>query len=64
MALPSDVPIQIAHLAGAGGYRDPLMDQALSVFVEAIQRGDPRTRNLYFDVTTVVLPVTSDEKLA
>jgi predicted TIM-barrel fold metal-dependent hydrolase len=60
----SDVPIQIAHLAGAGGYRDPLIDQALSIFVEAIERGDRRTRNLYFDVTTVVLPVTSDEKLA
>jgi predicted TIM-barrel fold metal-dependent hydrolase len=59
-----DVPIQIAHLAGAGGYRDPLIDQALSVFVEAIEKGDPRTKNLYFDVTTVVLPMTSDEHLA
>ena len=59
-----DVPIQIAHLAGAGGYRDPLIDQALSVFVEAIEKCDPRTKNFYFDVTTVVLPVTSAEKLA
>jgi uncharacterized protein len=59
-----DVPIQIAHLAGAGGYRDPLIDKALSVFVEAIAQGDPHTRNLYFDVTTVVLPATSAERLA
>ena len=59
-----DVPIQIAHLAGAGGYRDPLIDEALSVFVEAIEKGDPRTKNMYFDVTTVVLPVTSTERLA
>ncbi len=59
-----DVPIQIAHLAGAGGYRDPLIDEALSVFVEAIGRGDPHTGNLYFDVTTVVLPNTSAERLA
>jgi predicted TIM-barrel fold metal-dependent hydrolase len=59
-----DVPIQIAHLAGAGGYGDPLVDQALSVFVEAIDKGDPRTKNLYFDVTTVVLPMTSAERLA
>jgi predicted TIM-barrel fold metal-dependent hydrolase len=58
------VPIQVAHLAGAGGYRDPLIDQALSAFVEAIEKGDPRTKNLYFDVTTVVLPVTSAERLA
>jgi uncharacterized protein len=59
-----DVPIQIAHLAGAGGYRDPLIDQALSVFVEAMERAEPNTKNLYFDVTTVVLPVTSAERLA
>lgn len=58
-----DVPIQIAHLAGAGGYRDPLIDEAVSVFAEAIEKRDPRTKNLYFDVTTVVLPITSSERL-
>jgi uncharacterized protein len=51
-----DVPIQVAHLAGAGGYADPLVDQALSVFVEAIEKGDPRAMRLYFDVTAVALP--------
>jgi DNA-binding beta-propeller fold protein YncE/predicted TIM-barrel fold metal-dependent hydrolase len=52
--LPSapDVPIQIAHLAGAGGY-DPTTDEALAVFVEAIGRRDPRVRRVYYDVTTV-----------
>ena len=59
----ADVPIQIAHLAGAGGYADPLVDQAASVFVEAIEKRDPRTKNLYFDVTTVVLPKASSEQL-
>jgi predicted TIM-barrel fold metal-dependent hydrolase len=58
-----DVPIQIAHLAGAGGYADPLVDQAASVFVEAIEKGNPRAKNLYFDVTTVVLPKASPEQL-
>ena len=58
-----DVPIQIAHLAGAGGYGDPLVDQALSVFAEAIERGIQQAKQLYFDVTTVVLPVTSAERL-
>jgi len=48
-----DVLIQIAHLAGAGGYTDPLVDEALSVFVDAIAKGDPRTKLLYFDVTAV-----------
>ena len=37
-----DVPIQIAHLAGAGGYDDPSVDQALAVFVDAIANKDPR----------------------
>jgi len=58
-----DVPIQIAHLAGAGGYADPLVDEALSVFAEAIEKGDSHTKNLYFDVTTVVLPVATVERL-
>jgi predicted TIM-barrel fold metal-dependent hydrolase len=48
-----DVPIQIAHLGGAGGYADPLVDQAISVFAEATEKGDPRTKQLYFDVATV-----------
>lgn len=59
-----DVPIQIAHLAGAGGYADPLVDEALSVFVDAIAKNDPRTKNLYFDVTTVVLPEASADRRA
>ena len=49
-----DVPVQIAHLAGAGGYDDPTTDLALSVFVDAIRGGDPRTTHLWFDVTAVV----------
>ena len=45
-----DVPVIIAHFAGGGpGYTD----EALEVYAEAIQKGDPRTRNLYFDVATV-----------
>ena len=48
-----DVPVQIAHLAGAGGYDDPTVDQALDVFIEAIAKHDPRTDRLYFDVTGV-----------
>jgi predicted TIM-barrel fold metal-dependent hydrolase len=50
-----DVPVQIAHLAGAGEYDDQV-DQALGVFVAAIAKHDPRTERLYFDVTGVVGP--------
>lgn len=59
-----DVPIQVAHLAGAGGYADPLVDQAAAVLAEAIEKGDPRTKNVYVDVTTVVLPAASADRLA
>jgi predicted TIM-barrel fold metal-dependent hydrolase len=59
-----DVPVQIAHLAGAGGYADPLVDQALAVFVDAIARKDARTKNLYFDVTSVALNDLTAEQAA
>ena len=54
-----DVPIQIAHLAGAGGYGEAVVDEALSVFVEAIEKDDPRVRRLWFDVTGVALSEAS-----
>jgi predicted TIM-barrel fold metal-dependent hydrolase len=50
-----EVAVQIAHLAGAGAPSDPAADQALAVFVEAIAKGDPRTKLLWFDVTGVAL---------
>jgi predicted TIM-barrel fold metal-dependent hydrolase len=48
-----DVPIQIAHLAGAGGYDDPSVDQALAVFADAITRQDRRMAHVYFDASGV-----------
>ena len=44
-----DVTIQIAHMAGGGR----ATFSALAVFADAFGRGDPRTRNLYFDTATV-----------
>jgi predicted TIM-barrel fold metal-dependent hydrolase len=53
--LAPDVVVQIAHLAGTGpGYNDPPADSAMAVFGDAVHRGDPHTRNLWFDVTSVV----------
>jgi predicted TIM-barrel fold metal-dependent hydrolase len=49
----SHVSIQIAHLAGSGGYHDPSVDEALSVFVDAISKGDPRMAHIYFDISGV-----------
>ncbi len=53
--LAPDVVVQIAHLAGTGpGYEDPPADSAMAFFADAVERGDPRTKNLWFDVTSVV----------
>jgi predicted TIM-barrel fold metal-dependent hydrolase len=47
-----DVTVQIAHLAGGGGY-DAAVDEALGVYAEAIERGDARVRRLYFDASGI-----------
>ena len=48
-----DVPVQIAHLAGSGGYDDPTVDEAMGVFVDAIAKHDARMTRVYFDVSGV-----------
>ena len=50
--LPSapHVPIQIAHLAGAGGFDDPSINRALSVFIDAIDRRGPVVLSSYLSV--------------
>ena len=55
LPLVPDIPVQIAHLAGSGpGYDDPPADQAMAVLAQAVEQADPRTRQLWFDVATVV----------
>jgi uncharacterized protein len=53
-----DVPVQIAHMGGAGGFEPTIFDDVLGVFVDAIAKGDPRTKNLWFDVTSVAVNPT------
>ena len=43
----------MAHLAGAGGYDAPAIDEALRVYVDAVARNDPRMTHVYFDVSGV-----------
>jgi predicted TIM-barrel fold metal-dependent hydrolase len=45
--------VQIAHLAGSGGYDDPATDAALSVFIHAISQHDERVSHVYFDISGV-----------
>lgn len=55
-----DVPVQIAHLWGGARFSPP----ALQLFAEAVAVGNPRTRNLYFDVTDIMRAIVdSDEAL-
>jgi predicted TIM-barrel fold metal-dependent hydrolase len=54
-----DVPVQIAHVAGWGGYGTET-DDALGVFADAIASGDRRIANVYFDLTAVAQPGQPD----
>jgi predicted TIM-barrel fold metal-dependent hydrolase len=45
------VPFQIAHLWGG----EQFSADALAVYADAVSSGDPRTKNLYFDVAEVAL---------
>jgi predicted TIM-barrel fold metal-dependent hydrolase len=47
------VPVQIAHLGGAGGYDEPATDEVLAVFCESIRSHDSRVSQVYFDVSGV-----------
>jgi predicted TIM-barrel fold metal-dependent hydrolase len=48
-----DVPVQIAHLGGAGGYNDPGADEVMGVFVEGIAAKDSRLARVHIDVSGV-----------
>ena len=49
----ADVPVQVAHLGGAGTYDEPAVDEAVGVFADAIAAKDPRVRHLWFDVSGI-----------
>jgi predicted TIM-barrel fold metal-dependent hydrolase len=52
-----DSMVQVAHLGSSGpGYDDPQADAVMDVLIEAITKRDPRTRNLWFDLTSNVNP--------
>lgn len=57
-----DISIQIAHMAGSGpGYNS---DSAFAVFAEAARARDPRMKNVYVDVATVVTMTMPRDELA
>jgi predicted TIM-barrel fold metal-dependent hydrolase len=62
LSMAPDVPVQIAHFTGGGNPNDTAADEALGVFIAAIKRGDPRVKNLYFDLALVAPPDTPPER--
>jgi uncharacterized protein len=59
LAAAPDVPVQIAHAAGWGGYGSET-DAAFGVFADAAAAHDPRMANVYFDLSQVVAPSPPD----
>jgi predicted TIM-barrel fold metal-dependent hydrolase len=56
-----DIPIQIAHMGASGpGYH---ADEALAVFAQAAEAGDPRVRNLWFDFATIISADLTDAQV-
>ncbi|TMB08943.1 MAG: hypothetical protein E6J64_00595 [Deltaproteobacteria bacterium] len=48
------VPITIAHLWGG----EMFSEEALAVYADAVSAGDPRTRNLFFDIAEIAYAVS------
>lgn len=59
-AAPS-IEIVVAHLGGAGPGYPAQADEVMAVFGAAAERNDPRMRNIYVDVATVVTAETTAE---
>ena len=50
-----DVPVQVAHLAGAGpGYDDPAAHDVMAALAVAVEQRDPRMARVWFDVASIV----------
>ena len=55
--------VQMSHAAGFGG-TEKTMFRCLEVFAAHLQRDDPATRHIIFDLASVVLPATTPEEAA
>jgi predicted TIM-barrel fold metal-dependent hydrolase len=62
LSFAPDIPVQIAHLASSGpGYDDPPAHSVIEVLADAVEKKDPRTRKLWFDVASNAFPTNSAE---
>jgi predicted TIM-barrel fold metal-dependent hydrolase len=58
------IEIVVAHFGGSGPGYSAQTDDVMAVFGAAAERKDPRMRNLYFDVATIVAAETTPEEAA
>jgi predicted TIM-barrel fold metal-dependent hydrolase len=58
------IEIVVAHFGGSGPGYPAQADEVMAVFGAAAERKNPRMRNLYFDVATIVTPETTAEEAA
>jgi len=58
------IEIVVAHFGGSGPGYDAQTDEVMSVFGAAAERKDPRMRDVYFDVATIVARETTTEEAA
>lgn len=59
LPMASDIPVQVAHMGGWGGY-DRSTDKGLRTFISLCQRQPVVCKRLYFDIAAVVMkPVVS-----
>ena len=61
VAVAPSIEIVVAHFGGAGPGYPAQADEVMAVFGAAAERSDPRMRNIYFDVATVVTAETTTE---
>jgi predicted TIM-barrel fold metal-dependent hydrolase len=55
LAAAPDIMVQVAHMAGAGpGYDDAPAHEVMGFLADAAARRDPRMRNVWFDVASIV----------
>ena len=63
-AVAPSIEIVVAHFGGSGPGYPAQADSVMAVFADAAERADPRMRNLYFDVATIVTNEISPEDAA
>ena len=62
--LAPHIEIVVAHLGASGPGYTPQHDEVMAVFGEAAERRAPAMRNIYFDVSSNVVPETTADEAA